>query len=443
MSNSNPLSIKEIKTEKLFGFYNYDIPSTKSDISKLLIIYGDNGSGKTTLLRIIFYLFSIRDKSGFKSKLAKIKFKSICIKLENDIEIGAIRDDINSFSYNYYIKTENGAKKSVLLKANDEGDIKIPNQSKEDQETYNFIINYLKELKIHTSYLSDDRKIHNSITSKVGEDDFINLDLTSLKVSDYENYKRKIDNKNNSTIKPAIEKLLNWIQNKAIVGSRIGEKASQIIFSDLINNYINLANSENVAKSKNEIISELDEIERKIPSYAKLGLIENFETKSLRASIKKAKTNEQLKYLSSIITPFLEGMDAKLKAIEKVEQIVNLLISIINDYFSHKQISFNLTSGFTLTQAGIPIDFDWLSSGEKQLLLLLINIISSSDEATVFIIDEPEISLNIKWQRKLIPTLLAFSQDKNIQFIIATHSLELLSANRTNVSKLENKKDER
>ena len=440
MSN-NPLSIKEINIEQLFGFYDYHIPLIETDISKLLILYGDNGSGKTTLLKIIFYLLSVRDGSGFKSKLAKIKFKSIKIKLENDIEIGATREDCNTLSYHYYVKIKNGFEKSVLMEADENGSIVMQTQSKKDNDSYNLIIKHLKELKIHTFYLSDDRKIHSSITSIADEDEYDNQINLSQKYRDVDFFKRKNSHRNNLTLEPAIEKLLNWIRNKTISGSRTGEKASQVIFSDLINNYINLTDSENFIKSKSDIIQELDEIEKKIPSYVKLGLIENFETKSLRTSIKKVKTEEQSKYLSSIITPFLESINAKLKALEKVEQTVNLLISIINDYFSNKQISFNLTTGFILTQNDNPIDFDWLSSGEKQLLLLLINTISSTDEATIFIIDEPEISLNIKWQRKLINTLLTFSIDKNIQFIIATHSIELLSANRAHVSKLEDKNE--
>ena len=78
-----------------------------------------------------------------------------------------------------------------------------------------------------------------------------------------------------------------------------------------------------------------------------------------------------------------------------------------------------------------------LSSGEKQLLLLFINTITATDQATIFIIDEPEISLNIKWQRMLLKTLLKFSARNYVQFIIATHSIELLAPNSTNVIKLE------
>ena len=72
-----------------------------------------------------------------------------------------------------------------------------------------------------------------------------------------------------------------------------------------------------------------------------------------------------------------------------------------------------------------------------KLLLLFINTITATDQATIFIIDEPEISLNIKWQRKLLNSLLRLSTKSQVQFMIATHSIELLAPNVENVVKLE------
>ena len=42
-------------------------------------------------------------------------------------------------------------------------------------------------------------------------------------------------------------------------------------------------------------------------------------------------------------------------------------------------------------------------------------------------IDEPEISLNIKWQRELIDAMRKITKDSKNQLVIATHSIELLA----------------
>jgi predicted ATP-dependent endonuclease of OLD family len=78
-------------------------------------------------------------------------------------------------------------------------------------------------------------------------------------------------------------------------------------------------------------------------------------------------------------------------------------------------------------QEGQCISPEYLSSGEKQLLLLFCNAITARKSGTIFIIDEPEISLNVKWQRKLIDALLACLRGVDSQIVLATHSIEILA----------------
>ena len=48
----------------------------------------------------------------------------------------------------------------------------------------------------------------------------------------------------------------------------------------------------------------------------------------------------------------------------------------------------------------------------------------------------PEISLNIKWQRELLSSLLACAGSNPVQYLIATHSFELLTSYKNNVVEL-------
>ncbi len=65
-----------------------------------------------------------------------------------------------------------------------------------------------------------------------------------------------------------------------------------------------------------------------------------------------------------------------------------------------------------------PIVSDKLSAGEKQMLSFLCYNTFYRD--CIIFIDEPELSLHIDWQRKLIPVLV--NQRSGNQFFIATHS---------------------
>ncbi|MEG3168832.1 ATP-binding protein [Sphingomonas sp. LB3N6] len=64
------------------------------------------------------------------------------------------------------------------------------------------------------------------------------------------------------------------------------------------------------------------------------------------------------------------------------------------------------------------INSDALSAGEKQMLSFICYNALTSD--AVIIIDEPELSLHVDWQRQLFSILA--EQGTNNQFIIATHS---------------------
>ncbi len=61
-----------------------------------------------------------------------------------------------------------------------------------------------------------------------------------------------------------------------------------------------------------------------------------------------------------------------------------------------------------------------LSSGEKQLIIILLTALIQEDRSFVLFIDEPEISLHTDWQEKLIDNIR--SLNNNAQIIIATHS---------------------
>ena len=77
-----------------------------------------------------------------------------------------------------------------------------------------------------------------------------------------------------------------------------------------------------------------------------------------------------------------------------------------------------------------------LSSGEKQLILLLSNTILARDQSGIFIIDEPELSLNVKWQRTLVGALLRCAEGSRIQYLLASHSLELITLHKDNAIRL-------
>lgn len=66
--------------------------------------------------------------------------------------------------------------------------------------------------------------------------------------------------------------------------------------------------------------------------------------------------------------------------------------------------------------------FDSLSSGEQQILTMVIKIVAKVQRNTTVLLDEPEISLHVAWQRQLPHVLHKFSRKLGCFFVVATHS---------------------
>lgn len=64
-----------------------------------------------------------------------------------------------------------------------------------------------------------------------------------------------------------------------------------------------------------------------------------------------------------------------------------------------------------------------LSSGEKHLLFILVHTLLAS--ATTILIDEPELSMHVDWQRRLISAMSTLNP--SAQIIVATHSPEIIA----------------
>lgn len=65
-----------------------------------------------------------------------------------------------------------------------------------------------------------------------------------------------------------------------------------------------------------------------------------------------------------------------------------------------------------------------LSSGEKQLLVILLTVLVEDNKPSIIFMDEPEISLHFDWQKELIGYMIELNP--NAQIIIATHSPALV-----------------
>ncbi|MFM5707377.1 AAA family ATPase [Aeromonas veronii] len=105
---------------------------------------------------------------------------------------------------------------------------------------------------------------------------------------------------------------------------------------------------------------------------------------------------------------------------------VKVFTETVNSFFkdSGKELHIDPDGDFIIKQHDEVIGLNTLSSGEKQLLLILTRVINCVGKDTILLLDEPEISLHLKWQENLIDAMTKIHD--RCQIIIATHSPAIL-----------------
>jgi predicted ATP-binding protein involved in virulence len=130
----------------------------------------------------------------------------------------------------------------------------------------------------------------------------------------------------------------------------------------------------------------------------------------------------------AVLTTYLDDADTKLRSFDELVDKIDLLERLLNRRFLNKSIDITTKRGLTvhslLSEQEIPMT--GLSSGEQHELVLLYSLLFSVRPGAVVLIDEPEISLHVSWQKKFLDDILAVSRSSDLTFLIATHSPQII-----------------
>lgn len=112
--------------------------------------------------------------------------------------------------------------------------------------------------------------------------------------------------------------------------------------------------------------------------------------------------------------------DAREKAAEAAA-MKNRFLDIVDELFSETGKNIDRESNeLCFIQYGERLSPYVLSSGEKQMLLILLTVLTEDRQPYVLFMDEPEVSLHFEWQKRLIGMVRELNP--NAQVILTTHS---------------------
>ena len=136
------------------------------------------------------------------------------------------------------------------------------------------------------------------------------------------------------------------------------------------------------------------------------------------------------------IQKLIELIDESNAKVKESYESLNKFTNTINHFLKDTGKSIDIDNIGVLKikkPNGQSASIDALSSGERQLIVMFSHLIfkNESNPSGVFIIDEPELSLHLKWQEEFVE--YAINSNPNTQLILATHSPEIFSGFEENV----------
>lgn len=429
-SQSPLASIKEIRVEGLFGKYDYQIrPTTHTGENerRLILLYGNNGAGKTTLLKLIFALLSHDTGRGEKTYIAKTPFKNFNITFENGTTIQAQREPkqlVGSYSV------------SILAPKREEKTFHLNFESgliQKSQASVKQLFKTLEKLQLSLYFLPDDRNVQTSLTQTAWRA-FEHLKhfpkLVRPEDDDDESTEKYPIETHHLDVEPVLDAVSNWFRDHAIQGSSAGDENATTIYLDVAERLASRkANSSEPLEFEKNFNKRLNALIERIQEFSGLGLFNPLPIGKFLSTLEGAPPDRR-RLILTLLEPYFQGIEARLTALAEIRDITFRYIDTLNRFLPEKKVEYSLQNGLAIKFMNQIVPPQALSSGEKQLFLLLSSVILARDSQSIFLIDEPELSLNVKWQRRLIDGLLACSAGSTTQFILASHSLELISQYR-------------
>jgi energy-coupling factor transporter ATP-binding protein EcfA2 len=452
--------ISSIRIEKLFGLYTYVIPEI-GELSNAAILYGDNGVGKSTLLRLVFHLLSAASDRGHRSALYKTDFHHLEVTLSSGVRLTArvieaepskllllevLQGEKRLAVWDHRPRDEHRflEEEAIYIEVDERGREvvrrrKISARKKEFEGIPRGEKAYLEALRSHVPslfILNADRRLDSDAVADPSDE--VELRRT-MQYGEPKRINELVVRSREIALSQALSTSARWISRKAVLGTNRGSMNVHSVYGDVLRRLVS-PNARNATATATvsipDLVKQLARIDAKSEEHAHYELATHLPTNDFRKAL-SGRSTKKTELAAELLQPYVKSVEGRLEAVEPIYQLIDRFVRIVNGLLTDKTVDFKLSQGFTIqNKLGLTLKPAQLSSGEQQLLLLFCYVLTARDTPTIFMIDEPEISLNVKWQRQLVQSLLDITDGASIQFVFASHSMELLAQHRNRVVKL-------
>jgi predicted ATP-binding protein involved in virulence len=383
------MKITSITVENLFGFLTHKIPLNNED--GITLIHGTNGCGKTTLLILINAVFT-----GDFATLSTLIFDKIIIKYNNQIELTVKKSWNNSASKMDLSEIEERNPSTAK--------ISFSRSDLVEEYTVDFS-HFLKKTKwwplFETPALSqiepdatDDewlsvkpvmRKYGSMFSEQIQKPKWLVELLDNIKVHFVKTGRLTQLTSTGPHARDAVEIYSNEICE--IIAKKLAAYFAMSQDRTFLDALFNQKVPENV--SENALRQRYFETEKQLRKLMAVGLLDE-KTNLALPDTELNSLEKQVLWL------YLEEVNEKLKSVSDIQKRIETFIEIIAPKLRNKKFRIDRNKGFIFEKTnGNPgkLKPAALSSGEQHQLVLFYELIFKSEDNALFLIDEPEISL--------------------------------------------------
>lgn len=375
----------KIIVTKLFGRFDYEFDMGDMSKSGIIILSGPNGFGKTVILECInaistsdlSFFFNLNFKS-FEVNRSETGF-GIQIKKQND-ELIVNDKKLSEKQLNYWGR---------------DGRLKFLDGN--DMEKLDIILKDMQKVFGDIRYIKEQRLIEVQSTETV------------------------VSRQNN---RKSVQKILavNNIQKKLEEQIRNLDSVYSQLSNELDRTFVKRLFELKEGISEAEFNEKINQVRKKVQKLNDSGIS---KMGTLDVTTFKKEDARALKI-------YFDDFDKKYQVYEKMIEQIELFKQIVNAHFRFKQLKITDKQSLEVidNETKERIRLSYLSSGEQEILVLYYKLLFEIPEKKIVLIDEPEISLHIAWQRMFAQDLEKIVKLRNIFAVVATHSVQIVTGNR-------------
>ncbi len=419
--------IESFKISKLWGYLDIDL-NFNSDVN---ILIGPNGSGKTTILNLLHSILSadlrsvldigleqaevwLRNFQGESIVAVKVNTADQSIKFS--VEDREHKIDMNTLSE----RSPDSYWPFLLLP--EKSSIARRTQSEDSCDVLTTLVPIVWLPVIRRPPETDDMTFPHKGTDPVEP---VDLRLQEL-LKDLSRY--------HSGLNTQLSERYSQFEHQVLSAILYGKEEDQLhSIRDMIAHSLPTEDEKQHLRKAFEAAGFLDEqMETKI----------NDHFDAAAEVLKRIKENTRLQPQDILVLPLISRTKSMVEFASKLEEEREAIFAplrhyeeIVNLFLNEKSVQVD-ESGRLVIESSSNADLDplLLSSGEKQILILLTQALLRVDEPVVYMADEPELSLHVLWQEKLLESLVSLGGE--LQIIVATHSPDIVGRFRDKVIQL-------